>query len=330
MSWIMDHMYTYPDKYIELPLRTTYILNSNPKLKPVDFKSLMMEHIASLPSQPRSLPHSFLSNFIKKCFTKDLESAALDQALTALDYLKNLEDRRKRELAKVMGEVGVGSRDVRILELMARMQKVDTLYSRVLVGIRQWVSSDSLGYFRSIHLQEPQTMIHEFENGSFNRSNCIAMLNTLYPVDEPDVNSTLTSDVLAANRQHLWKCLVHFANSGPTILNSLKSARGGYPALCDKIHAYLRLALDMINQCEEIYRQYKSSTTIISRTSSFSSHTDNDVISVSEKGSTLEKIVWQLGNLKHFRSHRKFRQSNNSAEFTVSAIHHDSDSIFYD
>ncbi|KAF8424014.1 hypothetical protein EV426DRAFT_574058 [Tirmania nivea] len=311
MSWIMDHMYTYPDKYIELPLRTTYILNSNPKLKPADFKSLMMEHIASLPSQPRSLPHSFLSNFIKKCFTKDLESADLDQALTALDYLKNLEDRRKRELAKVMREI-VGSRDVRILELIARMQKVDTLYSRVLVGIRQW------------------TMIHEFENGSFNRSNCIAMLNTLYPVDEPDVNSTLTADVLAANRQHLWKCLVHFANSGPTILNSLKSARGGYPALCDKIHAYLRLALDMINQCEEIYRQYKSSTTIISRTSSFSSQTDNDVISVSEKGSTLEKIVWQLGNLKNFRSHRKLRQSNNNAEFTVSAIHQDSDIIFYD
>ena len=99
----------------------------------------MMGHIASLPSQPRSLPHSFLANFIRKCFTRDLESADLDQALTALDYLKNLEDRRKRELAKIMREIGVDSRDVRIMDLRGKMHKVDTLYARVLVGIRQWV-----------------------------------------------------------------------------------------------------------------------------------------------------------------------------------------------
>lgn len=145
MTWIMDHMYTYPEKYIELPLRTTYILNSNPKLKPADFKGLMMEYIASLPSQPRSLPHSFLANFVRKCFTKDLQNADLDQALTALDYLKNLEDRRKRELSKVLREMGPESRDVRILELMSRMEKVDALYSRVLIGIRRWVSLDSFG-----------------------------------------------------------------------------------------------------------------------------------------------------------------------------------------
>ena len=141
MNWIMDHLFVHPENYIELPLRTTYILNSNPKLNPADFKMLMMEHIASLPSQPRSLPHSFLSSFIKKCFPRELEDADFDQALTALDYLKNLEDRRKREIAKVMREAGVDSRDIRIMELKERMQKVDSLYSRVLVGIRQWVSS---------------------------------------------------------------------------------------------------------------------------------------------------------------------------------------------
>ncbi|KAF8461086.1 hypothetical protein BDZ91DRAFT_798340 [Kalaharituber pfeilii] len=311
MTWIMDHMYTYPEKYIELPLRTTYILNSNPKLKPADFKMLMMEHIASLPSQPRSLPHSFLANFIKKCFPKDIESADFDQALTALDYLKNLEDRRKREISKVMREVG--SRDVRISDMMGRMQKVDNLYSRVLVGMRQW------------------TMIHEFQNGDFNRSNCIAMLNTLYPIQEPDVNEFLTADILAQNRQHMWKCVMHFSTSGPTILNSLKAARGGYSALCEKVHGYLRLTLDMINQCEDICRQYKSSH-IVSRTSSFSFETDHDANTVSEKGSTLEKIVWQLGNLTHFRSYRRYKQSNSSVEeLAVSAIHQDSDSaLFYD
>ena len=175
-------------------------------------------------------------------------------------------------------------------------------------------------------------MIHEFENGAFNRSNCIAMLNTLYPVNEADVNKVLTADILATHRQNMWACLTHFADSRPTILNSLKAAKGGYSALCERLHAYLRLALDMINQCEEIHRQYKASTAIVSRTSSFSSQTNNDIISVSEKGSTLDKIVWQLGNLKNFRHHRKFRQSNHSSEaLHVSAIHNDGDSfIFYD
>lgn len=140
MTWIMDHLYNYPERYIELPLRTTYILNSNPKLKSADFKMLMMEHIASLPSQPPALPHAFLSSFVKKCFPRNLESADFDQALTALDYLRNLEDRRKREIGKVMREAGVDSRDSRVLQLKDRMQKVDNLYARVLTGLRQWVS----------------------------------------------------------------------------------------------------------------------------------------------------------------------------------------------
>ena len=139
MTWIMDHLYAYPEKYIEIPLRTTYILNSNPKLKHAEFHMLMMEHIASLPSQPRSLPHTFLSSFVRKCFPAGVKAVDFDQALTALDYLKNLEDRRKREIGKVIREAGVDSRDVRIIDLKDRMQKVDNLYSRALLGIRLWV-----------------------------------------------------------------------------------------------------------------------------------------------------------------------------------------------
>lgn len=157
------------------------------------------------------------------------------------------------------------------------------------------------------------------------------MLNTLYPVDEPAINTFLTTTVLAQNRRYLWKCITSFEKNGKSILNTLKSSQGGWPSVHEKIYGYLRLALDMINQCEDICRQFNSSASIVSRTSSFSSETDNDVISVSEKGSTLEKIVWQLGNLKHFRSHKKYKQSNaSSEEFSISIQRSNETAIFYD
>ncbi len=36
------------------------------------FKSCLMTHISQLPSQPFSLPPSFIASFVRKCFTADL------------------------------------------------------------------------------------------------------------------------------------------------------------------------------------------------------------------------------------------------------------------
>lgn len=178
-------------------------------------------------------------------------------------------------------------------------------------------------------------MINELENGAYNRSNCIAMLNTLYPIEEPSVNDFLTHDILSAHRQYLWKCIANFEASAPTILHSLKQSRGGWESLCDKIHAYLRLCLDMIKQCEEICRSLSSSASIVSRSSSFSSDAEVDIMGATEKGSTLDKIVWQLGNLKNFRSYRKYSKQggvSSSDELGRVSSHKSTEgnSLFYD
>lgn len=120
------------------------------------FKSCLMAHISQLPSQPFSLPPAFITSFVRRCFTDDLCLVDFTQALTALDYLKDLENRRKRELTLVLHRLGLGKdtmeqagdaisrRHPRTAEWLLGMQskerKVEALYTQVYLGIRRWVS----------------------------------------------------------------------------------------------------------------------------------------------------------------------------------------------
>lgn len=121
------------------------------------FKSCLMTHISRLPSQPFSLPPTFITTFVRRCFTDDLCLVDFTQALTALDYLKDLENRRKRELTLVLHRLGLGKdtmeqdgdaisrRHPKIAEWLLSMQtkekKVEALYTQVYIGLRRWVSS---------------------------------------------------------------------------------------------------------------------------------------------------------------------------------------------
>lgn len=135
MVWILDHMLKYPKLYRSLPLRTTYILNSTLSTTS-DFQSALLKHIEQLPSQPLNLPASFLSTFITRTFPEDLELVAFDQALTALDYLKYLDDRRRKAVADAL----VQGKDEEKLEILkTKCGKVDKMYANALIGIRRWV-----------------------------------------------------------------------------------------------------------------------------------------------------------------------------------------------
>ena len=118
------------------------------------FKSCLMTHISKLPSQPFSLPPSFVTSFVRRCFPAELCQVDFTQALTALDYLKDLETRRKRELTVALQRLGIDtavvehaggeiSKNAKISEWMLSMQnkenKVEALYSQVYIGLRRWV-----------------------------------------------------------------------------------------------------------------------------------------------------------------------------------------------
>ena len=118
------------------------------------FKQCLMEHISQLPSQPFSLPPAFITSFVRRCFTEDLCMVDFTQALTAMDYLKDIETRRRRELSMALQRLGLDkavvdqhtgniSRDPRISDWVKSMQdkerKVEALYTQVYIGLRRWV-----------------------------------------------------------------------------------------------------------------------------------------------------------------------------------------------
>lgn len=188
--WILEHLLTYPGTY-EIPLRTMYTLNSttqqqqNPpsptlavysvngnafpqrpsqstereqlstETAAAQLRANLITHISQQPTQPCSLPPSFVISFVRKCFTVELEQVDFPQALTALDYLKDLEVRRRREVAAALQRLGVDREDLREMEKLGRKypgvlkwvigieekeRKVEALYTQVYLGIRRWVS----------------------------------------------------------------------------------------------------------------------------------------------------------------------------------------------
>lgn len=184
--WILEHLLAYPASY-EIPLRTMYTLNSNPRAQPVSatsptiayptsrsptspnfpiedasqanaaavqFKANLMSHIAQLPSQPCSLPPSFVTSFVRRCFPAELEQVDFPQALTALDYLKDLETRRRKDVVAALTRLGVvNARETERKELERanpgvmkwvesienKERKAQALYTQVYLGLRQWV-----------------------------------------------------------------------------------------------------------------------------------------------------------------------------------------------
>ena len=118
------------------------------------FKTCLMTHISRLPSQPFSLPPAFITSFVRRCFTEELDLVDFTQALTALDYLKDLDNRRKREFTLGLQRLGLDqsladqakgeiSKNEKISEWVQTMQekerKVEQLYAQAYIGIRRWV-----------------------------------------------------------------------------------------------------------------------------------------------------------------------------------------------
>jgi hypothetical protein len=145
------------------------------------------------------------------------------------------------------------------------------------------------------------------------------MLNTLYPIEEPDINNHLTAAVLKDQRLALWKYISTVEKKGPSALDPVRNANGGWERVYDAVYLYSRLALQQIQRAEDLSRpssfgSFQSDSSVelepaspkqplatpqLTRRNSDSSEED---FSVSEKRSTLEKIVRGLAKLGGSRS----------------------------
>lgn len=119
------------------------------------FKANLMSHISQLPSQPCSLPPSFVTSFVRRCFPPELDQIDFPQALTALDYLKDLETRRRKEVIAALKRLGVDRDNLHerdqlgkkypgvlswVTSIEDKERKVEALYTQVYIGLRRWVS----------------------------------------------------------------------------------------------------------------------------------------------------------------------------------------------
>jgi hypothetical protein len=185
MSYVLEHVLQYPGSY-EIPLRTMYTLNCVPRAQPLpkdlsptasacaspttahpaawsgaesttmSFTSQLMTHLDSLPTTPSSLPPTFIVNFVTRCFHPTLSLVDFPQALTALDYLRDMENRRRKEMVAAFERVHIHADSYESdMETMAenfpgialwvrnvegKNRKCESYYAQLWLGVRRWVS----------------------------------------------------------------------------------------------------------------------------------------------------------------------------------------------
>ncbi|KAJ5103765.1 hypothetical protein N7532_004294 [Penicillium argentinense] len=288
LIWIFDHCLRYPGTY-EIPLRTMYTINCNPTKTSIsssrsaetafsprnststkssrssdssidaaaDFRSQLIHQISNLPTQPCSLPASFLTSFLRRCFTPKLENVDFPQALAAVDYLRDLENRWKKEFEAALKRLGFNREDAEklmdpemrkqypgviawIQTMSTKARTVEALYTQIYVGLRRWILINDL-------LLEPQ-----------NKVNHIAMLNTLYPpVTDATMMPTpqLTRHILKKHRDGFFNYINAVANRGKEALDPVISQGApegeetSWPLVHDSLERYLDQANEIIDEC---------------------------------------------------------------------------------
>jgi hypothetical protein len=293
--WILEHLLAYPGTY-EVPLRTMYTLNvrsqneqqhnvsrppipgnafrrpstdSHEEQQPyyiaavaaANLRSNLSTVIAHQPSQPTSLPPSFITSFVRQTWGDKLDQVDFLQALTSLDYLRDLDIRRRREVLAALEKLGVHGSDLReehrlaknypgvvrwIVDMEEKERQVETLYTQVYTGLRRW------------------TMLNELSIVPYNKTNCIAMLNTLYPPEFPDSvqitqpTAHITPQVVSQQRSGFFRYIHNVEKSGTSILKAIYEQQrypddqSGYPRTRDYLDQYLRVATSIIDECYEI------------------------------------------------------------------------------
>lgn len=282
---ILEHVLQYPGSY-EIPLRTMYTLNCVSRAQPLpldrtraptptgssstspvtgqnawnetesatsNFASQLMNHISSMPQQPSSLPPSFIINFVSRVFPPSLTLVDFPQALAALDYLRDLDNRRRKEMIAAFARVEIQAEsfnaDVeKIAErypgialwaknLEGKNKKAEHHYAKLWLGLRRWI------------------LINELSLQPYNKLNCLGMLNTLLP-PQPHAgaklpSALLTPELLKQERASFFYYIQQVQKSGPGILRPLtEGEKTCWTVVQQEVDKYLRVAKNIIDDCE--------------------------------------------------------------------------------
>lgn len=219
----------------------------------------------------QGLPPDFVRKMIlSSIFRSDYKDIDFRQALTGLDYLRDLEETRRcclRETATRLGITVDNWRDVLAVnvvalewveEVLRNETVVEAYYARIYVNIRIWVSKLWTTRFRST--DKLQTMVHELNQPSFYKPNVLAMLNTLFPPSIEELpNSRIPASVLHKHRASLYHYMLAVESGKHQPLNAFvaKHLRIGtsysWPETRLQLEKYTELADSMIRQARSVH-----------------------------------------------------------------------------
>ena len=222
-----------------------------------DFRSQLIHQISRMPSQPCSLPPTFLTSFLRRCFPKDLDQVDFPQGLTALDYARDLWNRWKKEMNSALQRLNIERADAEnpsqselgqkypgvvawLESITLKARDLEALYTQVYVGLRRWMIINEI-------LLEPH-----------NKHNHIALLNTLYPPISPGTGTPtpqLTHQLLKAHRDAFFKMINKVSTRGVDPVRQsvqqgeLENGANSWLSVYNALDKYLNLANELIDEC---------------------------------------------------------------------------------
>ncbi|KAK2809004.1 hypothetical protein FQN50_004278 [Emmonsiellopsis sp. PD_5] len=219
------------------------------------FKAHLMSQMSQLPTQQCSLPPSFITSFVRRCFPEDLGAVDFPQALTALDYLRDLEQRRNKEVMAALNKLAVlddgfdqndlAKRYPGVAKWLASLEEktihASALYSKVYLELRYW------------------TLFNEILLPPFNKAQSVAMLNTLFPAvisSRPAFH--VCERKLMQERHRFFQYICEVEEKGPRVLDPVirKDRRPGdatgWPKVYESLNKYLCAVTDIIDACYSV------------------------------------------------------------------------------
>ncbi|KAF7883950.1 hypothetical protein EAF00_011262 [Botryotinia globosa] len=224
---------------------------SNQALLDINFESELPDSRQA----SRGLPPEFIRKWcLDRVFTKDEDQADFDQALTGIDYLQDLECRRREALKEVALRLKIDKQNWRrvlsadpdakkwVEDIQAQETIIEGFYATCFVDLRIW------------------TMLHELKAHPFYKPNALAMLNTLYPPCIRDLpNDRIDREKLRKHRAKFYNLIIQVTHEGIEALKEFEpllknpACKHNWVDTRENLRDYIELASKMIEQSNAIH-----------------------------------------------------------------------------
>ncbi|KAH6677376.1 hypothetical protein B0J14DRAFT_341158 [Halenospora varia] len=203
----------------------------------------------------QGFPPKFIQDLcLKKVFLKKYKEVDFNQALTGLDYLRDLEVTRRKALREAAIKLGITKDTWRAILLedpaaykwVQRVQEheleIEGYYADIFIDLRIW------------------TMVHELQATPFYKPNVLAMLNTLFPPSMKEMpNDRIDIKALHRYRTTFFEYITQVEAKGAGILKPFvdrlldPETKHSWTKARKNLEAYTDLADQMIKEARAIY-----------------------------------------------------------------------------